>query len=218
MSSASPMPDAVPLAFVDTETTSLRPDRRAWDVALIVRPAGGSRADDVEHTWLVDAEDLDLGNADPFALRVGHFYERHPQFMIGEHEELVSATLRVEDEDDAMRHVEFLTRGAHLVGMMPNFDAEVLGARMRAHGLLPAWHYHLVDVETLAVGWLQRKVAESRQRFPGDAFLDVSLPWKSDEVSRAVGVEPPGEADRHTALGDARWARDLFDAIMGGVL
>jgi DNA polymerase III epsilon subunit-like protein len=27
--------------------------------------------------------------------------------------------------------------------------------------------------------------------------------------------EPLGEADRHTALGDARWVRDVWDKVMG---
>ena len=51
-----------------------------------------------------------------------------------------------------MRPVERITRGAHLVGAVPTFDAEVLGARMRANGICPSWHYHLIDVEALAVG------------------------------------------------------------------
>lgn len=63
------------LVFVDTETTSLRPDRRAWDIALIVRRPGEP---DREYQWFVDDLALDLGNADPFALKIGRFYERHP--------------------------------------------------------------------------------------------------------------------------------------------
>lgn len=43
-----------------------------------------------------------------------------------------------------------------------------------------------------------------------------ALPWRSDELSRLIGVEPPGEAERHTALGDARWAARAWDAVMGG--
>jgi DNA polymerase III epsilon subunit-like protein len=35
-------------------------------------------------------------------------------------------------------------------------------------------------------------------------------------LSRKVGVEPPGEGVAHTALGDARWARDVYDAVTGG--
>ena len=135
------------ICFIDTETTSLRPDRRAWDVALIVREPG---EEDREFQWFIEAQDLDLGNADPFALRIGHFYDRHPaaastDFFVP----------NVEPEAYVLRQVEFLTRGAHLVGAVPNFDADVLGSRMRAHGLLPSWHYHLQDVETLVVGYIR---------------------------------------------------------------
>jgi hypothetical protein len=60
------------LVFIDTETTSLRPDRRAWDIGLIVRQEG---QEDREQSWFVDWADLDLGNADPFALKIGGFYD-----------------------------------------------------------------------------------------------------------------------------------------------
>jgi DNA polymerase III epsilon subunit-like protein len=175
------------IVFIDTETTSLRPDRRAWDIGLIVRDEGGVEA---EHQWFVDAWNLDLGNADPFALKIGGFYERHPQGIRGDSYALPPA------EPDVLVQVEQLTRGAILVGAVPNFDAEVLGARMRVHGILPSWHYHLVDVETLAAG--------ARQLQP---------PWSFDAVLALYGLTYD-EADRHTAIGDARMARDLYDAIL----
>ncbi|MBP5930166.1 hypothetical protein F3K39_19045 [Streptomyces sp. LBUM 1479] len=40
------------------------------------------------------------------------------------------------------------------------------------------------------------------------------LPWRAHILSRAVGVEPPAEDAAHTGLGDARWARDVYDAAM----
>lgn len=43
----------------------------------------------------------------------------------------------------------------------------------------------------------------------------VTPPWPSDELSRLCGVEPSGEHERHTALGDARWAMRRYDAIIG---
>lgn len=76
------------LVFIDTETTSLRPDRRAWEVGLIERvpvvvrhPDGPdtSSTEDREHHWFIDTEDLDLGNADLMSLKIGRFHERHPQ-------------------------------------------------------------------------------------------------------------------------------------------
>ena len=65
------------IVFLDTETTSLRWDRRAWEVGLIVRDPG---RDDQEHHWFIDIRDLDLGNADLMSLKIGRFYERHPEY------------------------------------------------------------------------------------------------------------------------------------------
>ena len=39
-------------------------------------------------------------------------------------------------------------------------------------------------------------------------------PWHVDDLSRACGVDPARPEERHTALGDARWAMRLYDAIV----
>jgi hypothetical protein len=181
------------ICFVDTETTSLQPGRRAWEIAVITRDPG---ATDREWSVFVTAADLDLGNADPASLRVGRFHERHPEYGAGAGQAVPEAV--------ALAEAERLTRGAHLVGAVPGFDAEVLAARMRAHGICPAWHYHLQDFETLIAGYLR-----------GAGQPVPPLPWRSDELSRLAGAEPPGDGDRHTALGDARWASRAWDAVMG---
>jgi hypothetical protein len=85
---------------------------------------------------------------------------------------------------------------------------------LRRHKLAPAWHYHLVDVEALAVGYLHGR--HSDVILPDEGYARISPPWKSDDLSRAVGVEPATDDERHTALGDARWAMRLYDAITGG--
>jgi hypothetical protein len=187
------------IVFCDTETTSLRPDRRAWDIGLIARRPGHA---DVEHQWYIDGHDLDLGNADPFSLSIGRFYERHPHYRLDRE----STGTDTESEYDALRLVEAITRGAHLVGAVPNFDADVLSARMRAHGICPSWHYHLIDVEALAVGYLNGKWTIGREA--------LGPPWKSDSLSADLGITV-SEEDRHTALGDAKWARAIYDAVMG---
>lgn len=171
-----------PLLILDTETTSLRRDRRAWEVGMIRIDSAG------EHEIGIYVTDVDLSNADTISLNIGRFYERHPQYR----PDLRTDDHKVRDEAETALCVEEWTRGAHIVGAVPNFDTEVLGDMLYRHRLVPAWHYHLTDVETLVAGYLLGK-GETPQ-----------LPWKSEDLSRAVGVDPE-EFDRHTALGDCRW-------------
>jgi DNA polymerase III epsilon subunit-like protein len=189
-----------PLCFIDTETTSLRPDRRAWEIGIIRRNADGT--EEQQH-WFIDADSLDLGNADLMSLKIGRFYERHPQMDTGISGEAF-------EEPEAMWAVESFTRGAHLVGAVVSFDAEVLSARMRANGICPSWHYHLIDVEALVVGYLAR----THHVKTGKHQL-ITPPWKSDDLSAELGITVSDE-DRHTALGDARWAMRIYDTVMGG--
>lgn len=193
-----------PLVFIDTETDGVHPTRKVWEVAMIRRETDGTEN---EIDFFVE---IDLSTADPFGLKVGRFHDRHPlgRYLAGkgvvmpepynDGDEYLSAA-------EAARMVARYTHGAHLVGAVPNFDAEVLARLLRDEFLAPAWHYHLIDVEAMAVGAL----VSSRLR------TDVPLPWKSDDLSRDLGVEPPSEDERHTALGDARWAMRLYDRIMG---
>lgn len=201
-----------PLCFIDTETTGVHPGRQVWEVAMI------RREDDLTQEVLFFV-DVDLASADPFGLKVGGFYDRHPagrwlsnkggpvEFPWG------TEMGRHLDKATAAKVVARFTHGAHLVGAVPNFDAETLAPLLREHGLTPAWHYHLIDVENLAAGWLLGHAAAMGT--PPDVVTAAIPPWKSDELSRHCGVEPPGEDERHTALGDARWAMRLYDAISG---
>jgi DNA polymerase III epsilon subunit-like protein len=199
------------ICFADTETTSLRPDRRAWEIGIILREQDGT---ETEHHWFIDADDLDLGNADPASLKIGRFYERHPQAT----RHWVSGLPQASREKAVLLEVEEITRGAHLVGAVVSFDADVLGQRMRANGICPSWNYHLIDVEALAAGWLHRHAAvlENSQHSLEEADrlrVLASPPWKSDDLSAALGVTV-SEEDRHTALGDARFARAIYDAVV----
>lgn len=175
------------LVFLDTETTSLRPDRRIWELAYIVRQDGQP---DWERSGFIDCVDLDLGNADLMSLKIGRFYDRHPQ------RHGWNAAAPRERECAALEVAEADLRDATIVGAVPNFDTEVLATRMRAHGIAPSWHYHLVDVETFAAGALRKPP-----------------PWKFDDLLATYGLTYD-EADRHTALGDARMVRDLYDAVL----
>ncbi len=195
------------LAFVDCETTGLDPDRHeVWEVALILR---GDDDPEKEFVWQLP---VDLSRADSVALSIGQFYERSrqpgpPDLYKTDFERRI----------DFAAEFSQLTHGAHLVGAVPSFDDAFLKRLLRANGACPGWHYHLIDVEALAAGHL------AGQRLMGYHHADVVPPadwpsmmlppWKSDALSRAVGIEPD-DYDRHTALGDAKWARAIYDAVM----
>jgi hypothetical protein len=193
-----------PLCFVDTETDGVHPGRKPWEIALIRRDETGQH----ELSFFVE---IDLSTADPFGLRIGGFYDRHPLGRaITQSGHPMNWNPTTPDRGDyftrsrAAQLVARMTHGAHLIGAVPNFDSEVFDRLLRDHGLAPSWHYHLIDVEALAVGYARAK------------GVKLSLPWSSDELMDAIGVPKPSDEVRHTALGDARWAMATYDAVMGG--
>lgn len=215
-----------PIVFLDTETDGLHPDRRVWEVAMIRRD--GHTENSIE--FFID---IALDTANPESLAIGRFYDRHP---VGRWLTRPDDSERPESYEpehnmllpwDATQVVARWTHGAHIVGSVPNFDTEVLGNLLRQHDLTPAWHYHLIDVENLAVGWLHGLVhahnfskplaCAEHDPFPclTPAELPTNLPYRSDDLSRACGVEPPTAEQRHTAMGDARWAQRMYDKITG---
>jgi hypothetical protein len=194
-----------PICFVDTETDGVHPGRKPWEIALIRRDENGEQ----ELSFFVE---IDLSTADPFGLKIGGFYDRHPvgrwlsKAIVGTECPTPNMANGLYSPQDAARLVTRMTHGAHLVGAVPNFDTEVFDKLLRAHGLAPSWHYHLIDVEALAVGYV---MALKPDESPG-----IELPWKSTALMEAIGVETPPEEERHTALGDARWAMAAYDAVM----
>jgi hypothetical protein len=199
---------SAPLCFLDIESDGVHPGRKPWDVAIIRREPDGT-----ETEWQAFV-DIDLNAADPFGLRVGRFYDRHPlgRYLSSPPGSDMPNPSAIEFRRsggvisgyEAARLVARYTHGAHIVGAVPNFDTETLDPLLREHGLAPAWHYHLIDIEALAVGFLAGR---------GEP---VAPPWKSDDLSLALGVKPTPEDERHTALGDARWAMRVYDAVMAG--
>lgn len=213
---------SAPLCFLDTETTGLHPGREAWEIAMIRREADGT---ETTMSFFIDAGDINISGADPFGLKIGKFWERHPDFALAirnTNGEIVNVPrhageLSTVSAATAAWHVWNMTRGAHIVGAVPNFDTEVLDRLLRRHNYLPLWHYHLVDVENLVVGYIRGTLDAGRTVFVGQDLIKVEgaiqPPWSSRELGDILGVEQD-ESTLHTALGDAQWAMRMYDRVM----
>lgn len=181
------------LVFMDTETTGLSLDDDIWEFAAIRREADGT--EETHHLFI--QHDTSKCARLPESFLVDH----QARFPVSHTDQWDADTVTPAAAAKAIARV-FQGR-PHVVGAVPNFDTERLSLLLSRHGHNPGWHYHLIDVENLAAGYLLAK---------GEV---VGLPYDSDDLSRACGVEPP-TAERHTAMGDARWAMALYDAITKG--
>ncbi len=181
----------VKIVFLDTETTGVHPGRQVWEVGMIVRDGGKDRP----KQFFVE---VDLSMADLYGLRIGGFYRRHPlgRYLSGDGHKYGVPSMAMLPPLDAAREVARQTHDAIVVGAVPHFDAECLAVMLRQHQLVPAWHYHLVDVESMAAG-----------------ALGLPPPWDFDLLLARYGLVY-NEADRHTAGGDVSMVRDLYDAVI----
>lgn len=187
------------IVFLDTETTGLDPVRHEiWEVGLIV--------DDKEYHWFLP---VDLSAADAVALNIGGYHDRHPH---GLHKVPGNKTRCVSVVTFAKEFAR-LTWGKHLVGAVVSFDEERLRKLLIANGQTYGWHYHLVDVEALMVGYLAGRQRGDRLYALETIHTGIAPPWNSKDLSGAVGVDPD-LFEAHTAIGDARWARACYEAVM----
>lgn len=150
------------------------------------------RAKPIPGTW------YDLLPADvQKGLDIGGFHERHPE-RGGDLPAGAALVTELEAAHELMAG-PWLRGEPTLVGAVPNFedlglfDLLYRAGHVDGYGRDP-WHYHLVCAETYAAG-----------------ALGWGLRWDSDELAAALALNPT-DWDRHTALGDARWARAMYEA------
>lgn len=202
MSTDSTTKHTAPLVFGDTETTGLDHFMHdAWEYALIVRRDGH----DTEYEFRIRP---DLSNANPKALEINRYHER-----------TAAPDWTWDDPHTAATRMYHLLNGAVLIGSNPAFDADMIrNLFARYYDDAKPWHYRTLDIATFAAGRVYGQ-AERMTRHTCDAAhygkVDEALgwPWSSYRTSELVGVPRPSGAAAHTALGDARWARDVWDAV-----
>lgn len=176
------------IVFVDTETGGLRPDDPIWEVATL-RLDGAIWHHKVWHLpvdvglmsqWTLD----NTGFADRYDL---HNLTPVPEFLEEFKKEFWDGT-------ETQRHI---------AGNVISFDTLRIEKLYNADGgRFPPWHYHIIDVEAMIVGYLAAK------------GISWSLPWKSEALSELIGVPvPPGT---HNALVDAVWSRDMLLTVLSG--
>jgi DNA polymerase III epsilon subunit-like protein len=175
------------LVFVDTETTGLDPvDHTIWEVAAIVRE--DHTADpihDVEHVFQLQLTERDLALADPEALKINQFHERRLETGLWSLEKFAEV-------------FSYLTLDAHLVGANVSFDAERLRMILNFAEVPIGWSYHLVDTESIVLGYQMARAVKPQ------------FPFRGADLVRQVGLDPTAYP-AHTAVGDARMVRDVFD-------
>lgn len=179
------------IAILDTETLGLDPLAPVWDFAC-VRCSPDGDAVSVEGFQILHqpGEYLAQMAADgPMGAQLAADYEKRydPRTAL-----LGPA---------AAKRIAAITDGAIIAGSNPWFDMTRLDMLLRRNAYLPKWHYHPLDIPTLAHG------------FSCGRGVPIEQPWKSDKLSLAVGIDP-AEYKRHTAMGDVFWCWDQFLAVM----
>jgi DNA polymerase III epsilon subunit-like protein len=168
-----------------------------WDYAIVGE-------DGTEHQWFIKP---DLKTADPYALRVGRFYERTAG--------LLPAGSRKQgpkwsDPDKAAAEIACLLNGAVLLGHNVRFDEGFFGAFLLRHGQVLTADHHQIDTWPLVTGWI------AGQRAAAGGYPMPAWPAGKHlaDLAGVVGIDPQ-EYDQHTALGDARLAYATYRAVMG---
>lgn len=202
----------VPLVFLDTETTGLSYDKQVWDVAMIRdNPDGTTERDQFMIQVFEESTELYEFNED--SKQYNH-WERYDAAST------ISALAAAE-------HIKHMFRdNAHLVGMVPDFDSNALWRLIRDHSAdsragFP-WYYQVIDVDMIALGYFRgclnglaglNNPAAKMNKHTLERL--VSLPLNTNAASAYLGVPVPSDSERHTAMGDAKWTRNIYYALAG---
>lgn len=192
--------DPSKVIFTDCETTGLDVFRHdAWEISWIEwNIEVGEWVEVTRRIWPPALQD-----AEPMALAVNHFYERALPISQG--------GTQFDDPRYVAEEIAYAFAGKHIIGACPWFDDRFYQKLLVTHGYQVAWHYHLLDVEAAALGFLAGRKSLSLK----DQTIELPLPWKSDWLVEQLDMTRPEAKDRHTSLGDTREVKAIFERIFG---
>lgn len=181
--------------FLDTETTGLDPDDEIWQLAYILETDKGELVKKfdglIEHR--TNPSPWVLGNTDYRKKLMPAAGGKSPSlYSLGE----VLAKVKVKTEYFDNPICGYMTKSetpisygtpVYLVGAVPGFDDRII---RRQSGIDPPWHYHIIDVEALIMG-----------------YQGLLVPPSTAELEKITGVKNSGA---HDAMADAQHVRDLF--------
>jgi hypothetical protein len=208
------MTDRQPIVFVDTETTGLSYHKQVFDIAMIRDNPDGTTE---REQFFLPVFEVDIP---------GHeFSEEAKQYNHFERYDLDGAI----DHSQSVRRIKHMFRDrAHFVGMVPDFDANALWKLIRESDGQRAgfpWYYQLIDVDMMAYGYFinNRKHYEIEWDYLSEADRAsvlrytglTTLPIDTNKVCEVLGVDIPSDSERHTAMGDAEWTRNIYYALLG---
>jgi DNA polymerase III epsilon subunit-like protein len=179
------------LCFVDTETLGLERAAPIWEFA-------GVRL----------RFDPSLPEFAPVSFQILHqqdsWLESLPEAFVDDYRSRFDIQLALPPRQ-AAREIQAFTAGAIIAGSNPSFDMERLDLLMARFDLTPEWHYHPLDIPSMAAGFM----AHSKS-----FVVESKLDWKSSAMSQRVGIDP-GDFARHTAIGDVQWCLAQWHAMNG---
>lgn len=213
--------------FIDCETTGLDPTRHEpWEIAMVIRLDQDDRKlidldnlnqhgvagwiSESDLSFVVQLPLLKPENADPMALRINGYYDR----CVYAYKDVIFDAYHVSMSKMKVLH-RFLD-GAEIVANNPGFDMAMIQERFRVFNLAPMWDYRLVDVRSMASGYLCALSVHGGDT-TDEMIRKAALSNDTKLLSKACGVKPPDPFWAHEALPDTLWVREWYDVLCGKV-
>lgn len=198
--------------FLDLETGGLRDHDRFWEVGMVVDFPG--REPELHHYYVYN---FDTAHADPKALQMNGFYDRHPQHRMVEPGKPMDphVALSMDDhglinadpdaapptvhsglmsEDVLARHLSFYLRGARLCVVNPAYDQPKIVESLHAIGLALTSYYTPVCIGSFAAGVLG---------------IDP-CGGSSSRIAEGLGLDRSTFGTEHSALVDSMYGKALL--------